>query len=211
MLANLQKTRGETLIEVLVAIVILVVGVLAALRVISLASVQNSLTAQNVQAVNLAREGLEAVREIRDTNWLRFAGERRDCWSALNNDCQISDDRNSIKKGNYSIGFTSDYKWEMTQFIGKELNLNDGGLDADFRLKLENGLYNDDAHAAGKDTVFFRQIKWEYLNTDGTTSDTTTDSARVTAKVEWYDHGRIKNVTLSTVLTDYWGRTSSTD
>jgi len=34
-----------------------------------------------VVAVNIAREGIEAVRNIRDTNWLKFATRRRQCWN----------------------------------------------------------------------------------------------------------------------------------
>lgn len=38
---------------------------------------------ERIIAINIAREGLEAVRNIRDTNWLKFSGQRRQCWNHL--------------------------------------------------------------------------------------------------------------------------------
>lgn len=39
-----------------------------------------------IQAVALAREGIEAVYNIRNTNWLRFPAKRESCWNILNYD-----------------------------------------------------------------------------------------------------------------------------
>lgn len=63
--------RGSSLIEAMVAITVIVTAVSS-----SLALIQSSITAtrvggQQVTAANLAREGLEVVRAMRDTNWLQ--------------------------------------------------------------------------------------------------------------------------------------------
>lgn len=63
------SSRGFTLVEVLVALTILTVGLIPAFQqattAISLSgSIRNSLIASN-----LAQEGLEVVRAIRDANW----------------------------------------------------------------------------------------------------------------------------------------------
>ncbi len=63
--------RGQSFIEAMVAITVLVTAVSSAL-----ALVQSSITATRVGgaqivAANLAREGLEVVRSLRDTNWLQ--------------------------------------------------------------------------------------------------------------------------------------------
>ncbi len=36
-----------------------------------------------IKAVALAREGIEAVYNIRNTNWLRFSSDRKNCWDVL--------------------------------------------------------------------------------------------------------------------------------
>ena len=62
--------RGQSFVEAMVAITIIVSSISS-----SLALVQSSITASriggtHVVAANLAREGLEVARSIRDTNWL---------------------------------------------------------------------------------------------------------------------------------------------
>ncbi len=63
--------KGQTLIETMVAVFMLVVGIAAAtgLAIYSL-SASSNITKQII-ATGLAREGLEAIRAMRDTNWLR--------------------------------------------------------------------------------------------------------------------------------------------
>src|SRR3989344_455226 len=73
-LTSLQKEkqqRGQTLIETVIAIFILVSGIAAAvgLAIFAFASSQN--ITKHMIAVGLAREGIEAVKNMRDTNWLQ--------------------------------------------------------------------------------------------------------------------------------------------
>jgi len=41
-------------------------------------------TESRIEAIQIARDGLEAFTNIRDTNWLRFAADRANCWNVLN-------------------------------------------------------------------------------------------------------------------------------
>jgi len=68
---NNVKQTGQTIIETVVAIFILVSGIAAAvgLAIFALSSSEN-VTKQMI-AVGLAREGVEGVKNMRDTNWLR--------------------------------------------------------------------------------------------------------------------------------------------
>lgn len=61
---------GQTLIETLAALFILVMGVSAAAGLAIYALGTSSNITKQIIATGLAREGLEAVRNMRDTNWL---------------------------------------------------------------------------------------------------------------------------------------------
>lgn len=66
----LRDRRGQSFIEAMIAITVIVTSVSS-----SLALIQSSITATRiggaqVTAANLAREGMEVVRAMRDTNWL---------------------------------------------------------------------------------------------------------------------------------------------
>jgi len=64
------KNRGFTLIEVVIAVSILTIGVLAAFNVVQNITIYSKLTSSRLTATYLAQEGIELVRNQRDTNWL---------------------------------------------------------------------------------------------------------------------------------------------
>ncbi len=72
---------GQTLIETLAALFILVMGVTAAtsLAIYSF-SASTSITKQII-ATGLAREGMEAVKNMRDTNWLKQSPIDTNCYN----------------------------------------------------------------------------------------------------------------------------------
>ena len=61
---------GYTIVEALVAILILSIGILPSLSVILRANDFSLAIKNNLVAANLAQEGVEVVRAIRDANWL---------------------------------------------------------------------------------------------------------------------------------------------
>jgi len=77
----LKDTTGETLLEAVMALSILAIGIMLASTIMG-TSIRNMNGSKNrVIGVNIAKEGLEAVHNIRDTNWLKFSGKKRDCWN----------------------------------------------------------------------------------------------------------------------------------
>lgn len=72
---------GQTLIETVIAIFILVSGISAVvgLAVFAFSSSQN--VSKQLVAVGLAREGIEAVKNIRDLNWLRQITINNNCYN----------------------------------------------------------------------------------------------------------------------------------
>lgn len=68
------KNKGFTLMEVIIAIAVIVFALLALISLISSTVSALKPGGSRLTAVNLAQEGLEIVRNIRDSNWL--AGKR---------------------------------------------------------------------------------------------------------------------------------------
>ncbi len=81
-LFRLQKIKKASLIaDVMVSIFILSVGITASATIIMNSLQQNAINKNRIIALNLAREGIEAVRILRDTNWLRYGESARICWN----------------------------------------------------------------------------------------------------------------------------------
>lgn len=64
------KKNGFTILEVMIAIFIVTIGVLAAYNVTQQIISYTHRSAFQLTAIYLGKEGIEVVRNIRDTNWL---------------------------------------------------------------------------------------------------------------------------------------------
>src|SRR3989344_9269694 len=65
-----EKQAGFTLVETLVAVMILGLGLMATYSVINANLNSASLVRENYIATGLAQEGIEVIRNLRDTEWL---------------------------------------------------------------------------------------------------------------------------------------------
>lgn len=76
-----RSKKCETLLEALVAISILliIIGPASALYVASIRTV--AVNRNDLVAASLAKEGLEVIRNIRDTNLIRFSSKKATCWN----------------------------------------------------------------------------------------------------------------------------------
>lgn len=70
MIKDRRKTKGFGLIEVLIASTIIVMTISSLTFVARGALTSTDRTQDRIQAANLAAEGIEIVRTIRDTNWI---------------------------------------------------------------------------------------------------------------------------------------------
>ena len=64
------EQRGQILLETIAALGILIMGVFAVVGMSLTTARSANVSSNRIVAVNLAREGLELVRLVRDTNWL---------------------------------------------------------------------------------------------------------------------------------------------
>jgi hypothetical protein len=99
----LNNNTGETLLEAVMALSVLAIGIMLASTIMG-TSIRNMNGSKNrVIGVNIAKEGLEAVHNIRDTNWLKYSGKKRECWNhdPAYLDCQ--DSTRPIEPGDYII------------------------------------------------------------------------------------------------------------
>lgn len=69
MILNRKNEKGYTLVEAIVAILILSLGILPSLSIVVIANSFSAFIKNNLIATNLAQEGVEVVRAMRDANW----------------------------------------------------------------------------------------------------------------------------------------------
>ena len=124
-----KSKNGFTLMEGLVAIFLITLGVVGAMSVVNQTTTFTQVTSSRLIGAYLAQEGIEIVRNIRDTNFLK------------------------IHKGvggiNWDAGLTG-------CAASCEADYNDPALiSADRYLQIDGGFYNYDS---GENTLFKRKI-----------------------------------------------------
>lgn len=201
--------KGESIIEVMIAAVVITLTATAAAVLLSSAFASNALTRDRMRAINLAKEGLEAVRNIRDTNILRSGAFKDSCWNFLEilNEDNTCNDKiiqatpfRLIQEGRKQLILTDDYKWYLLDKGNVTGNYHD-----DFKVvPLDLGA------GANDPTVFYRVIDIKYFELNSTTGNPSTISGpedatimSVTSTVYWKFKGQENKVVLKTMLSKY--------
>lgn len=158
--------RGETILEVLIAVSVLML-IMAPASGLYIASTRNIATNRNdLIAASVAEEGIEMVRNIRDTNFLRFSQKATECWNSKPEHSDLATcETQTIAAGAYRLTLDiASFNWTLEiSGSGDSLTdqLNDPTKDDFYRLKLDptTHLYS---HTVGDDTAFYREIVISY-------------------------------------------------
>lgn len=208
MLKNFTNRRAETILEVTIALFIIGVGITVSSMVLN--RILN-VTAQNkllLQATFLAKEGIEGVQNLRDTNSLRYAD--LGCWKTIEtaNVCisagpspsPMMDDPSTGAKF-YSIFFDHlDFTWSLENQMdtnGSDFLFSDNAV----RSRLPNiysvhekflganetkPIYIEEVSGADN-TFFYRRIRTQSiaLDNDADSSTLPEEVMLVTSEVKW--------------------------
>lgn len=204
----MKKTKiATTIAEAMVVILIVVLGLTWIYKIFSESTKLTNSAETKIQAIQIAKEWIEAITNIRDTNWLLFSSDKKNCWKTLNYDswCIWNNSFSNIIENNwnYKIYRDSDNRWIIEE---DTLSLWDNFTSTDYKnfYKIEldsNWLYS---HSWWIDTkgIFTRQIKTSYIDPgDWNTSNW----LLVKSIVKWVDSGwtNVNEIVLETTLTNH--------
>ncbi len=152
-----KRQKAFTLIEVLVAITILIIGIISGFVLVTRALYNVAVIKDRLTASFLAQEGIELTRQIRDSNFLRI----------LNNE-ESADWRDGLADGTYIIESKVDSEGSI--------ELAEEDQDRIFFYNETLRIYNYDNN--GEPTTFNRKIKI-------TTIPDSDDEIRVESIMQW--------------------------
>jgi len=159
-----------------------------------------------IQAIQIAREWIEAVTNIRDTNWVQFSSDKQNCWKALNYDASC------IWNTTFSNNMVWDFKvirdvnnrWDLVTAPWTTWdNYATTNYKNFYKIYLDtNWLYTHDTWANLKQ-FYTRQIKTS--NIDPGWDNNINNWLKVNSIVKWVDSSSstVREVNLETILTNY--------
>jgi type II secretory pathway pseudopilin PulG len=183
-----------TLMELIIAITILVLGLTS---IFSLAVFTNRLNQENlrrVTALELAKEGIEAVRNMRDSNWKQnelfnggetLWGERLDTAKTI----IIS----PVANASAPWHIASVDPAQRSEYQVYRLPVAADGT----------ALFTQASTSTTIATPFYRYVRLQPVDMDLNPVTTTSETLEVTATVLWEDNGQEKKVELINYLTDW--------
>lgn len=191
----LTNQRGNSIIEVMVVIIILTIGIVGTYGILNSGQKLSTTSENRIKAINLAREWLEAVENIRDTNWIKFSSDYDHCWRVkdYNTSC-IGNTVTTLSGSNMLV--QSGALWFLSgSTIGQPspVYLDSNGLTSSSG---SSTLCSAEKTTDCK-TIFKRDIQVSY--------PTDTDHMKVNSIVTWIDGSKTSeyNINLETILTNW--------
>ncbi|MBX9809842.1 type II secretion system GspH family protein [Candidatus Gracilibacteria bacterium] len=202
-LVNHLDKRGSSLIEIMAMMAVLGIAVAAMFSTVigGIYFAKDSET--KIKAINLAREGIEGITNLRNTNWLRFSSDQINCWriEGYQSNCIGNSSfalNNSVGTGGTATSYVLENKngaWYLTG------TTSGSGLWVD-----NNGFYYSSGITAG-------DIRCNFDITTNCRSPFTriirifipagsTGSMSITSRVDWFER-RAQNVIVETTLTNW--------
>lgn len=146
----------------------------------------SDVTAQRLQAIQIAREWIEALENIRNTNWILYASDYGNCWNTrdYNISCVWNNGSTTdILSGSYIV-----YQNNTTQ----RWKLENKSTPSDFSDSLNNfevfredNFYTQSWSTNSMTPRFTREIQISYLDTDGNIWDSNDEKMQVKSIVQW--------------------------
>jgi len=161
------KKNGFTLIEMMIAIFVMVVGMLAIISLLQTGIFSSSISSSRLTASYLAQEGAEIIKNVRDTNWL----EARTSQNSWDEGLTVCSGVGFIVDYNHSYG-PSQIDPSFPCYSSQYLNID------------SSGFYS---YSSGVQTKFKRKI----LITQGSDSN----MRNVSVVISWTERGKDYSLT----------------
>jgi len=175
---KLQINKGFTVIELVISIFILSIAIIGAYNAFTTMDILTSSSTDRFVAAYLAQEGVEIIRNIRDTNWLEMAGDPAVTWTTGLADGDV-DCTDGCEADYTTFGNTADPLYYP--YAGRYLYINDGGF------------YVYETEGATK-TKFKRKITLTLLPTYTASGVDVYDTLKVVVEVSWDEKGNLINI-----------------
>jgi type II secretory pathway pseudopilin PulG len=206
----MRHAKAESLIETLVAITVIVIATTSALSVMRTALRGNELIGNKVVAINLAEEAFEALKNLRDTNYLLFSSDPDECWDKINPTDVLTCSSTTALTDGYTYyltqNFSSDplYEWGITRATSASqggITLYDVDLDGDGTTDKQMYAQANITSVTGVSSsstnrnIYRRRISIEVLSDD---------SYDATVTITWTEFDQTKTLTLTRTISNVY-------
>lgn len=202
-LVNHLDKRGSSLIEIMAMMAVLWIAVAAMFSTVIWGIYFAKDSETKIKAINLAREWIEGITNLRNTNWLRFSSDQINCWRIewYQSNC--------IWNSSFALNNSVWTGWTATSYVLENKNgawYLTGTTSGSWLWVDNNGFYYSSGITAW-------DIRCNFDITTNCRSPFTriirifipawsTGSMSITSRVDWFER-RAQNVIVETTLTNW--------
>ena len=184
----LKNKNWTTIVEAMVVMLIVVIWIIWMYNIYSKSQNLSNTTQNRLIAIDIAREWIEAMTNIRDTNWMLFASNTDNCWNVKDYDsnCITTPTTFEITAWSYIVRNDIYNRWIINTMTSSNSKVN----------KDWSWFYVQGSWTPFK-PLFTREIKISYTNAN---------TMNVQSIVRWSDPSKSSwnfEVKLETVLTNW--------
>jgi hypothetical protein len=202
-----------SIVESLVVMMILSLWIIWAYKVYFSSSKLAMTTENRISAIQIAKEWIEAFSNIRNTNWLLFAADYKNCWNTLNynNTCIANTGTwtDIANNWHYIIYKNNDNRWLLWTWAITNSDYSNPSYRNEYRLyKTSSWFYTQSWWLWNTFfPIFTRELIVNYINTSWAIIDSNDEKMEITSLVQWSDASSfswtiIHRVELKTILTN---------
>jgi len=201
-----KSKMATTIAEAMVVTLIIVMWLTWVYSIYSASTKVTNNVETKIKAIQIAREWIEAMTNIRDTNWLIFSSDKKNCWKTFNytSGCIWNTAPNNIEDNwNYKIYRDVDNRWILQEALPFTDNYTDSSYRNFYEIWLDlNWLYTQTWTITKINNNFTRQIKTTYFTPTGWSVN---DWLEVKSIVRWVDSTTTNyhEIELKTILTNH--------
>lgn len=194
------SNKWTSIIEAIIVMVIVTVWVVWMYNIFTNSQKLSDSSAYRLSAIAMAREWIEAVTNIRDTNWTILSANNDNCWNTFNYDssCIITDV--NIVSWSYKIYNDINNRWVLSW--ATTWAYSDSTYRNNFRVNLDNNWFYTQSWWTNFLPIYTREIKISYP----ANAWNPPQSMNVQSIVRWSDSSRTSwnyEVKLETLLTNW--------
>ncbi len=202
---------ATSIVEAMVVLLIVVTWIVWVYWILNSSQRLAGSTWNRIEAISIARDGVESFTNIRDTNWIRYSADLLNCWNTLNYNINCLWANNStydikLAPWNWYVIYKNTQNQFQLASKNNTWNFNTPAYRNRFKVMIDaNWLYTQ---SWGTDTLplYTREIQVDYLNASWVVvADSNQARMRVRSLVQWKDNWNVevKSLTLETILTNW--------
>jgi len=190
-----KSKKATSIIEAMIVLLIITTWVVWMYNIFSKSNNLSNSTENKIYAIQIAKQWIEWFTNIRNSNWIRFSSDYKNCW---NTDITIPNPGDCLwdKTTDYDINLTNSNKrfiidrdsnnsWFLTEKDSWTYWL--WSYNTDFRIKIDSNWIYTHSWTINFLPVFTREINIKYLKDDWSEWDSNNPKMLVTSLVQWLD------------------------